>query len=156
GWRQTHSEEQTHDQHGHSKAAMWTHSLSLFASHGLCTCLAWITTPMICTPSPAGEGVACVPAYPHSTRRSNLPTLCRGRKTCQMLGNQFLGFSQAPQFNIFVSPNRIRSVGDDYGQGIVTVVEVRQHLRDGLAIPGDELALRTAHLSMAKRIPAAA
>src|SRR5262249_22675855 len=64
GWRQTHPEEQTQDHHGHSKAAMWVHSLSLFASNGLCTCLAWITTPMICTPSPAGEGgAACVPAY---------------------------------------------------------------------------------------------
>src|SRR6266478_2576531 len=39
---------------------------------------------------------------------------------------------------------------------MVTVVEVRQHLRDGLAIPGDELALRTAYLGVSKGIPAVA
>jgi hypothetical protein len=96
GWQQTDSEEQRHDQHGHSKAAIWVHSSNLCASHGLCTCLAWITTSMIGTPSPTGEGAACVPALPHSARRSKLPTRCRGRKTCQMLGDQLLGFSEAP------------------------------------------------------------
>src|SRR5882672_3809818 len=39
---------------------------------------------------------------------------------------------------------------------MVTVVEVRQHLRDSLAIPGDELALRTAHPGVTKGIPAVA
>src|SRR5215813_11190641 len=93
---------------------------------------------------------------PHSARRSKLPMLRRCCKTCQMLGDQLLGFSETPQFNSLVSSDRVRGVGDDYGQGMVTVVEVRQHLRDSLAIPGDELALRTAHLGITKGIPAVA
>ena len=105
---------------------------------------------------PRRRGSGLCSCLPHSARRSKLPTLRRSRKTCQMLGNQLLGFREAPQFNILVAADRIRGVGNDHGQGMVTVVEVRQHLRDGLTIPGDELALRTAHLGVAKRIPAVA
>ena len=72
-----------------------------------------------------------------------------------MLGHQLFGFSEAPQFNVLIAADRIRGVGDDDGQGMVIVVEMRQHLRNGLAIPGDELALRTAHPGVAKEIPAA-
>ena len=99
------------------------------------------------------RGSSLCSCLPHSARRSKLPTLRRCRKTRQMLGDQFLGFSETPQFNVLVAADRLRSIGNDHGQGMVTVVEVRQHLRDGLAIPGDELALRTAHLGVAKEDP---
>src|SRR4030095_11747945 len=105
---------------------------------------------------PRRRGSRLCACLPHSARRSKLPTLRRWRKTCQMLGNQLLSFSQAPQLNLLVPADRIWGVGDDHSQGMVTVVEVRQHLRDGLAIPGDELALCTAHLGIAKEIPAMA
>src|SRR5262249_49043078 len=93
---------------------------------------------------PRRRGSSLCSCLPHSARHSKLSALRRCGKTCQMLGDQLLGFSEVPQFNILVSPDRIWSVGDNHGQGMVTVVEVRQYLCDGLAIPGDELALRTA------------
>src|SRR5262245_39125150 len=102
------------------------------------------------------RGSSLCSCLPHSARRSKLSTLRRSGKTCQMLGDQLLGFSETPQFDMLVSPDRVRSIGDDHGQGMVILVKMRQHLRDSLLIPGDKLALRTAHLGIAKRIPAAA
>src|SRR5262245_40150645 len=105
---------------------------------------------------PRRRGSSLCSCLPYSARRSKLSTLRRGGKTCQMLGDQLLGFSETPQFNMLVSSDRVRSVGDNHGQGMVTVVEMRQYLRDSLAIPGDELALRTTHLGITKGIPAMA
>src|SRR5882724_5036533 len=87
--------------------------------------------------------------------RQRYLTLRRGCQARQMLGYQLLGFGQAPQFNFLIAADGLGSIHNHHRQGMIAVVEVRQHLSDGLAIPGDQLALRPAHFGITKEVPAA-
>src|SRR5262249_27847946 len=97
--------------------------------------------------------------WPHSGRSGEgrcdrYYTRRRGGKTCQMLRDQFLGFSETVEFNILVAADSVWGVGNPHRQGVIAVVELCQHLRDRVAIPRDQLQLLTAHFRIAKEVPA--
>src|SRR5438270_357459 len=67
--------------------------------------------------------------------RDRYGALRRGCITRQMLRDQFLGFGETVQFNLLIAADSVRGIGNHDRQGVIAVVEMRQHLRARLSLP---------------------